>query len=158
MYTVDGNDQVVELTDFPQQSAGAPMPLLLAQDGELVLAYELSDSETEYFAIVAFDGVATHRFGPPNDETLEGHPLYGKGLESYGVYEVQSSSWIRALERMNRVHPAHRSAVFSRYRHFIFTFHDTMLECVARGVRSVVRAAYAERAGLLDKMRRHLRR
>ena len=155
MYTVDRHDRVEELTDLPHQSTGAPVPLLLAEDGELILAY-LVESEADEVAVVEFESVRAHYFGPPNDEALNGHPLYQKGLRFYRVYEVQNSSWIRALERMNRVHPKHQSGMFSRYRHFIFTFHDTTLECVANGIRKVTRLPYVDRASLLADMRQRL--
>jgi len=155
MYAVDRHDEVEELKDFPQQSVGAPVPLLLADDGELVLAY-LLESETDEVAIVEFERIRAHYFGPPNDEALSGHPLYKKGLRFYGVYEVRNSSWVRALERMNRVHPNHRPGMFSDYRHFIFTFHDTTLECIATGVRAVARLPYVDQASLLEEMRRRL--
>jgi hypothetical protein len=155
MYTVDRHDRVEELKDFPQQSTGAPVPLLLAEDGELILAY-LVESEADEAAVIEFESVSAHYFGPPNDEALNGHPLYHKGLRFYGVYEVQNSSWIRALERMNRVHPKHLPRIFSRYRHFIFTFHDTTLECVANGIRNVTRLPYVDRASLLADMRQRL--
>jgi hypothetical protein len=131
------------------------VPLLLAEDGELILAY-LVESEADEVAVVEFESVRAHYFGPPNDEALNGHPLYQKGLRFYRVYEVQNSSWIRALERMNRVHPKHQSGMFSRYRHFIFTFHDTTLECVANGIRKVTRLPYVDRASLLADMRQRL--
>src|SRR5262249_17748356 len=94
-----------------------------------------------------------HYFGPPNDEALSGHPLYRKGLRHYGVCEVKNSSWVRALERMNRVHPSHHPRMFSRYRHFVFTFHDTTFECIAGGIRNVARFPYVNHSGLLDEMR-----
>jgi len=33
---------------------------------------------------------------------------------------------------MNRVHPHHSDEAFKEYRHFIFYFHDTVFECVAK--------------------------
>jgi hypothetical protein len=81
MYTVDQHDRVEELTDLPHQSTGAPVPLLLAEDGELILAY-LVESVANEAAIVEFESVSAHYFGPPNDETLNGHPLYQKGCAS----------------------------------------------------------------------------
>src|SRR5215813_12554762 len=155
MYTVDRHDRVEELTDLPQQSTGAPVPLLLANDADLVLAYRL-EPMAEEVAIVKFEGVAAHYFGPPNDEALSGHPLYRRGLRQYGIYEVKSSSWVRVLERMNRVHPGHRQGMFGLYRHFIFTFHDTTFECVANGIRNVARFTYIDHPGLLDEMRRRV--
>jgi hypothetical protein len=98
MYTIDRHDRVEELKDLPQQDTGAPVPILLAEDGVLVLSYRLAPTADEV-AIVEFDSVSAHYFGPPNDEALNGHPLYGRGLRFYGVYEVHKSSWIRALER-----------------------------------------------------------
>ncbi|HYE94937.1 MAG TPA: hypothetical protein VD962_01910, partial [Rubricoccaceae bacterium] len=56
--------------------------------------------------------------------------LAERGLDPYGVFEVERSSWIRSLERMNRVHPYHKPARFERLRHIVLTFHDTTFECV----------------------------
>jgi hypothetical protein len=44
-----------------------------------------------------------------------------------------NSDWIADLERSNRVHPNHRSSQFDSLRHFIFTFHDSVLEFVSEG-------------------------
>jgi hypothetical protein len=40
--------------------------------------------------------------------------------------------WIRAAERRNRVHPYHRAEDFDDLRHFVFTFHDSIFEALAR--------------------------
>ena len=69
--------------------------------------------------------------GAPNDEAFAGHPLASRGLHPYGAFEILDSSWVRALERMNRVHSRHTPAMFAAYRHFVLTFHDTTFECVA---------------------------
>jgi hypothetical protein len=136
MYTIDGHDQVQELTDFPLQDVGAPLPLVFATEQSFALVYYLN-GRPERFALVEFESVLAHYFGGPNDEALGGHPLYERGLGRYGVYEVLNSSWLRTMERMNRVHPSHSPAMFEDYRHFIFTFHDTPLELLAKGVRDV---------------------
>jgi hypothetical protein len=136
MYTIDDKDQVQELADFPQQDVGAPLPLIFATEQSFALAYYLN-GRPERFAVVEFEGVLAHYFGGPNDEALSGHPLYARGLGRYAVYEVFESSWLRAMGRMNRVHPFHRPAMFEGYRHFIFTFHDTPLELLAKGVKNV---------------------
>lgn len=65
-------------------------------------------------------------FGPPNDEAFAGHPLADRGLNPYSVAEVQRSSWIRGLERMNSVHARHsRERFLEHKRHFVFAFHDS---------------------------------
>jgi hypothetical protein len=148
MYSVDSKDFVVEITDIPQSSIGAPCPMILAREHSLHLAYYLEDpapdwdgttirvvdpaTSNEPVALVEFVYVYAHMFGPPNDEAFNGHPLESRGLRPYSVYEIRHSSWIRCLERMNSVHPHHESKVFDVYKHFIFAFHDTTFECVAR--------------------------
>jgi hypothetical protein len=130
MYTVDSLDEVLNFEGVPGHSPGAPMPQILANDVSLLLAYETAPGGEEY-AIVKFIWPRAHYFGSPNDETMRGHPLAERGLTPYGVFEVRNSSWIRALEQMNRVHPNHNASRFRVLRHFVFTFHDNTFECVA---------------------------
>lgn len=146
MYTARA-DLPVELTSVPHASVGAPCPMLCAGETSLRLAYYmqdvadgwdgttvrvLSDSDgDEPCALIVFQMAYVHMFGPPNDEAFAGHPLASRGLRPYAVFEVRHSSWIHALERMNAVHPHHKPEHFSRYRHFIFAFHDTTFECIA---------------------------
>lgn len=145
MYTVDEHDEVVELA-VPQSCTGAPCPFVLAGDLKLVVVYWLHNPIEEWdgksvrvigpasegeAAVVRFKRPLMHRFGMPNDEAFAGHPLASRGLEPSGTFEVLHSSWIRALERMNSVHRLHTPAMFSRYRHFVWSFHDETFECVA---------------------------
>ncbi|MGH7951276.1 MAG: hypothetical protein ACREFE_05080 [Limisphaerales bacterium] len=148
MYSVDQKDRVVELTDAPRSSVGAPCPMILAGESYIYLAFFLQDTPAgwdgttvrvvgedtvgEPVALVTFKHPSAHFFGPPNDEAFSGHPLASRGLRPYRVFEVHHSSWIRTLERMNSVHPHHNPEMFADLRHFIFAFHDTTFECVAR--------------------------
>lgn len=147
MYDVDDKDRIVEIKSAPQCNVGAPLPLALADEGHVLLAYMASERDPDWdsttvesvtpespgkaIAIVAFQRVYSHMFGPPNDEAFTGHPLAGRGLERYSVAEVEQSSWIRRLAAMNAVHPYHKPELFADYRHFIFAFHDSTFECVA---------------------------
>jgi hypothetical protein len=148
MYTVDDMDIVIEIEEVPLPSIGAPCPMILSAESFLHLAYFVQrdlegwdgiarivgeESEGEECALVKFRQMRAHMFGPPNDEAFHGHPLADRGLKPYAIFEVKNSSWIRVLERMNRVHPCHKPEHFLRFRHFIFAFHDTTLECVAHG-------------------------
>ncbi|NQT91487.1 MAG: hypothetical protein HQ559_01905 [Lentisphaerae bacterium] len=82
-------------------------------------------------AIVKFPHASIFQFGLPNDEALNGHPLYKNGLTSYAVHRVENSSWIQELEERNSVHDQHDRERFLRDRvHYVFTFHDSTLECV----------------------------
>ena len=73
-------------------------------------------------------GCSITKFGYPNDEALPGHPLYKRGLNAYGVFEVKNSVWIKQMTEQNRV--AFPMTKDSTSRHFIFTFHDSAFECV----------------------------
>ncbi len=151
MYEVDELDRVVGLDGIPQSDAGAPLPIVLADEHKVLVGYLTSARDSSWHgrepmsigqrtpyrtvAIITFDAYA-HFLGPPNDEAFSGHPLHDRGLGYYGSYEVIDSSWIRKLERMNAVHQCHDSARFLKgKRHFIFTFHDSTFECVARDFR-----------------------
>jgi hypothetical protein len=146
MYTIDDLDIVVEMKEVPLPSVGAPCPMILSAESFLHLTYFVQrdledwdgipravgvDSESEECALVKFRRTKAQMFGPPNDEAFDGHPLAGRGLSPYAIFEVKNSSWIRGLERMNRVHHCHKPEHFSGFRHFIFAFHDSTFECVA---------------------------
>ena len=147
MYVIDDRDQVRELTDLPQSSVGAPLPVIVASEEQLAVAYflEVADPDCDGTSVRVVTGEAedaaarvefvrplAHFFGPPNDEAFSGHPLAGRGLHPYGAFEVIGSSWVRSLERMNRVHPQHRPEHFASYHHFVLAFHDSTFECVAK--------------------------
>ena len=130
MYSIDKRDEVVALSELPLPDVGAPLPHLNADEHEARVTYKGAD-DGEASVTVTFSGLCALLFGAPNDEAFEGHPLAGRGLTPCGAFEVRHSSWVRSLERMNRVHPSHRAEAFDRYRHFVLTFHDTTFECVA---------------------------
>ena len=148
MYSVDSKDTVIELESVPQSSVGAPCPMILAGEHHLHLAYYLQVRTPNWdgrsvrvvsehttglpVALVDFARPYAHMFGPPNDEAFTGHPLSSRGLEPYSANEVFHSSWIRQLERMNSVHPNHKPEHFANCRHFVFAFHDTTFECIAK--------------------------
>jgi hypothetical protein len=167
MYQVDDKDKVVELKDVPQFSVGSPMPILLCDEQKTYLSYlihyeiDYENPKPEYFerkgeaiAIVEFELCSNKRFGSPNDEAINGHPLYSIGLGSYGVYEIQNSSWLRQLEIMNRVHHNHRPETFEKYKHFIFTFHDSMFECIAQSFKIDIHSGSLE--SCLTEMQKRL--
>jgi len=141
MYTIDGQDEVIELQALPASDVGAPCPILLAEERNVVICYFLPDAkeqQTEKKAFVKFTMCHAHYFGAPNDEAFSGHPLAKYGLEPYGCFQVRNSSWIRQMERMNSVHPYHRKEPFDRLNHYILTFHDSVFECLAETYSFIV--------------------
>ena len=91
MYEVDHLDKVIELKDVPQSSVGAPIPIVLAGEHDVLITYYLQDTpndwdgtsvkivdsetEDESVAIVKFIQSYAHMFGAPNEEAFSGHPL-----------------------------------------------------------------------------------
>jgi hypothetical protein len=140
MYSVDDLDQVVKLDGVPLPETGAPLPMVLADEYGVVLSYlphegqPVDPGSAERFAFVRFRSPLMHVFGPPNDEALEGHPLWRRGLDYYGVFRVDQSSLVRRLALTNRVHLQHSWSLFEKQNHYIFTFHDSTFECVAESI------------------------
>jgi hypothetical protein len=143
IYSIDDHDVVIELTGVPEIEPGAPCPELVADEHSITLTYWIPDRPpyppaTAPQAIVRFKGCRFHLAGSPNDETLEGHALYVRGLRHYGAYRVENSSLIRHLARVNTVHPHHDQQHFTRLNHYIFTFHDSTFECVAESLTATI--------------------
>ena len=126
--------------------AGAPMPVLLSGLRTFVAFYlsvhdplfdgtnpRVRDPHADHgIGVVEFKRVTSVKIGSPNDEVLRGHPLWGRGLEPYSAHEVKNSPWIAELMEVNRAHERFDESQWSGRRHFIFTFHDETLECVAK--------------------------
>ena len=138
---------LVYINDVPQCDVGAPTPVIYSDESYLYLFYYLSLSDENWdgtyvkirngnvdegVSCIKFEGCIQYKFGDPNDEAIEGHPLYKYGLSAYAFFEVMSSEWINTLMEMNRVHPYHKDEHFSEYKHFIYFFHDNCFEVVCK--------------------------
>jgi hypothetical protein len=129
------NEQtIVEIWPEPApMESGAPEPALV-REGELVwVAYRAQDPgfpgyehpgvieymdthPGESFAVLRFDGVVECSLGPPNEDHLHEHPLYGRGLKFYGFHRVRWPG-----------QPGNR---------WIVTFHDETLDIRAKSARA----------------------
>ena len=83
------------------------------------------------YALIQFNHCLIHKFGTPNDEALNGHPLWKKGLSFYSWHKVHNSSWIEEIKNINRVHPKFNENHWLNHTHYIITFHDETFECIA---------------------------
>jgi hypothetical protein len=146
-------EEYAELCDFPLKwDIGAPMPHLMVNDNRAFLAFLLnepdpawdgtyvtlkspSDVGPEPLALVEFDFCISAKLGAPNDEVFEGHPLNNKGLEPYTAQRVINSRWLREVEAINSVHRCYHPESWRDLTHFIFWFHDSTFECLARSYR-----------------------
>jgi hypothetical protein len=81
MYDVDARDRVVSVSGAPQSDAGAPLPLVLADEHRVLLGYLLAVNDPDWDgtyvqvvgpdsdgpgAIIEFHGVRALYFGAPN--------------------------------------------------------------------------------------------
>jgi hypothetical protein len=82
--------------------------------------------------IVEFKRMTSVKIGSSDDEVLRGHALWGSGLEFYGAHEVKNSPWITELMEVDRAHEYFDESQWTGRRHFMLTFHDETLECVAK--------------------------
>ena len=136
-----------ERVDLPVKwDAGTPMPVLLSGLRTFVAFYlsvhdppfggtssRVRDPQADHgIGVVEFKRATSVKIGPANDEVLRGHPLWGSGLESYSAHEVKNSPWITELVEVDRAHERFDESQWTGRRHFMLTFHDETLECVAK--------------------------
>jgi hypothetical protein len=112
-------------------------PVIISRGLRTALLYAMAGSAERggmRTVLAVFEHCRAVRSGGPNDEGLEGHPLFGCGLDAYGVYVVGNSAWLRSEEQMNRVHPQHAPSEWTALNHYLTTFHDRIVEFLARSV------------------------
>lgn len=141
-------DEFAEACDVGVQwSPGAPQPLVIADGWRLNVVVRLTEGidpapagltpRPEPFGIIVFDKTYKFVFGPPGDEDLARHRLFGRGLDFYAAHTVLRSAWAAAEGRPEMTH-------------FVLTFHDETLECLAATVSSV------RRIGTLAEVMQHV--
>jgi len=136
--------------NFPiKWDTGAPLPHVLISDYMTLLTFLISEVSPDWdgttvtvkspndqmpqaLALVEFSGCITAKLGSPNDEVFHGHSLHGKGQEPYTAQIVVNSPWIKEIEENNKVHRHYNSESWRTLKHYIFWFHDTTFECIAR--------------------------
>ncbi|MDR1159161.1 MAG: hypothetical protein LBK69_00830 [Syntrophomonadaceae bacterium] len=143
--STEKNIQLELIDNIPQCDVGAPLPIIFSDERFVYLFYYLRKDDKNWdgtyvnirnsdvdegVACIKFKGLTQYKFGAPNDEAIEGHPMYKYGLEAYSFFEVKNSEWIKTLMQMNRVHPCHKDKYFDNCRHFIYFFHDNCFEIV----------------------------
>lgn len=117
-----------------QWDLGSPCPTLIQTDHTVALVYLLGSSgiEGNLVATIEFKSCVSAKLGSPNDEVNAGHPLFGKGFEGYTALRVVNSPWIDELKSINSVHDFYDPNYWVDLHHFVFGFHDSTFECVAR--------------------------
>jgi hypothetical protein len=110
---------------------GGTMPEIKADEHNLAVSFFLS-SDSNNRGKLKFNSVLQFTFGYPNEEVISGHRYHKFGLLPFKFVEVIGSEIIQDIIEANRVHPYHKDETFTDWRHFVFPFHDTTLEVIAK--------------------------
>lgn len=80
------------------------------------------------FVFAVYYGVKSEMI---NDEVIEGHYLFGRGLDVQLSYTVQNSNWINTVKTTQSVHSQYSEELWNSLRHFMFFFRNQMVEVLA---------------------------
>ena len=109
--------------------------LLAGANFAVVLCYEsLASGDGGFVIEIRFEGSLSVRMGHPNDEVLQGHPLWPAGLKLYEAHVIHDSPWLEEHRRVNSVHDHHSDATFDGRKHYFLAFHDEVVEALANDV------------------------
>ena len=143
------NQETAILIDYPYPwDTGAPLPHVISNGYKTFLIYyvgehnskwnpsnknitDLNTGHDDITALVKFINCYNYKFGGINDEVIHGHPLYKHGLEAYEAHIIINSKWLKEQESINSVHSNYSHTLWENYKHYIFTFHDEIFECIA---------------------------
>lgn len=104
--------------------------LVISDSSKLLIGYGTGEGK---FAVITFHGAWNVKDGGPNDEALNGHPLYQYGLKHYSIHRIENSPWLRELECQNSIHPQHNTERYlSGKAHFLFALKEQTVECIVR--------------------------
>lgn len=126
---------------------GAPSPTIISDEHNLFLMFYIDTpdpnwdgtyvnirdvSKDQGIACVTFKSYLQIINGWPNEEVSNGHRYFKYGLTPFGFFEVINSDWIEEIKKRNSVHPYHNDKMFEDDKHYIFFFHDSCFEVIAR--------------------------
>jgi hypothetical protein len=112
--------------------------LLLSQDnGPTVLVLDpYEDDPDKRIVVLVWRRVRYALSGDPNDEAINGHRLWSKGLSSIRcIGLVHDSELIAMLERQNSVHSRHDPSRFGSLVHYVLALKSDVIEVVADDLR-----------------------
>lgn len=131
-------------------NTGAPLPHVVSGRYKTYLMYVVNvpdpnwnrtsvniikTTDTQPIAVVEFSRCYSFHFGGPNDEVISGHPLWGKGLNSYDAHVIANSRWLAEQEKINAVHSFYNPSRWKRLKHYLLLFHDDTFECLAENYK-----------------------
>jgi hypothetical protein len=153
---VTGGDRAIEVEGVPTPSAGPADAHAFTTERSAVLVYLAAESTGGGVALLRFSSAVAVFHGVPNDEALERHPLWSRGLGFYGVYRIEDSTWKTQMQDRGVRRDRQPPPVWSDVTHYVVTMHDSTFECLAKDMTSELRSeaiadVVAELARALDQ-------
>ncbi len=94
----------------------------------------LGDRKDKYKSVIfRFTHSVETRFGGLNDEVLDQHPLYGRGLDICGFFVVKNSEWKSSLQNKMKTHICYNEKFWSKVEHYLFRDKGGEMACLATG-------------------------
>src|SRR5687768_13088276 len=118
------------------EAVGWPVPWGHGQPEATILAWGTCvfvvhpGREATQWGLVRFFQAEGVRYGSPNLEVVDAHPL-GNRAEPGVLYVVHGSPWLRAVERMNATHSQYDAGHWRRVHHYFAFLWDYTFECLA---------------------------
>ena len=136
------SERVIEIDLGVRWEPNVPEAILIADDAKVALAVRAHFDDVDRRSVVLrWSGVMWSCMGAPNDEALQHHRLYGKGLKGlHWAGQVESSSLLGALSPM--VHDA------SGHTHYVVLLKEDLVEVIARSVECLRIAGTTREAAL----------
>ncbi len=128
--------KLVEL-DVPLNiDPGGTMPEVKSDEHNLEISFYLLGSNMR--GVLKFNHFLQYTFGYPNEEAIAGHRYASLGLSPFRFVEVINSEVVESIKATNKVHPYHSDKDFESFKHFIYPFHDTTIEVIAKSYEFVL--------------------
>jgi hypothetical protein len=146
-----GEEYAVRLDVAARPSPSTPCPYIIADERSAAIIYiamrhvdeepplvkRLPGGEVtqatdhgQLYGLLRFPDGADVHFAGPNDEALHKHRLHSRGLGAYDMFEVGNSRWAAVTWNYN-IPVGQPAPIDRRRRHFVVTFHDSMVEILA---------------------------
>jgi hypothetical protein len=85
------------------------------------------------WSILSFKNCESAKYGGPNDEVIDAHPLSKLGLDCGNFYKLHDSEWKEGLQKINSTHHCYNSNSWVDLNHYILVLREHVLECLATG-------------------------
>lgn len=144
-----------KLSDIPEPSVGAPIPVITSGEHDTTLCYYMEASNSEwdgetsrmvgkdsiedYVAVIKFKGTQESRFGPPDENEVCFHPILEPLMKNdyYWAFEFHDGKGISSYAK-------HKTS-----KHYFFAFHDSSFEIIADSYTVKI----VEKSSVIDVLR-----